>query len=59
MQGRYRRRDSVCTPDIHTMRLTKLLLMTLSAIRRDRAAAVGVIMKEAGSTAGKHHAATS
>lgn len=39
------------------MWLTKMLLMTLSAIRRDRAAAAGVIMKEAGSTAGKHHAA--
>jgi hypothetical protein len=42
---------------LSTLRLTKLLLMTLSAIRRDRAAAAGVIMKEAGSTAGKQHRA--
>ena len=33
---------------LSTLRLTKLLLMTLSAIRRDRAAAAGVIMKKLG-----------
>lgn len=42
---------------LSTLRLTKLLLMTLSAIRRDRAAAAGVIMKGAGSTTGEHRAA--
>ena len=47
-QGQYVGETLFVRQTSNVMRLTKLLLITLSAIRRDRAAAAGVIMKKLG-----------